>query len=63
MAERIGDLMNWFKKNVTDILTVIGITLISIGAFKFNTIIGFIATGLMIVMVAFLMSRVGDEIE
>ena|GEM_PF-6853244 len=32
----------------------------AIGFFMFNIIIGFIATGLILVGVAFLMSKVGD---
>lgn len=51
--------MKFIKNNFIDILVFIGILFISIGFFKLNTISGFIATGLMLVGVAFLMSRRG----
>lgn len=52
--------MNFLKNNLIDIIAFIGIILISVGFFILNTIAGFIATGLMLVGVAFLMSRGGD---
>ena len=52
--------MNFIKDNLIDIIAFTGITLISIGFFILNIITGFIATGLMLVGVAFLMSRGGD---
>lgn len=45
---------------IVDIIAFLGIGLISIGFFILNSIAGFIATGLMLVGVAFLMSRGGD---
>lgn len=52
--------MNFIKNNFIDILVSIGIILISVGFFILNIVAGFIATGLMLVGVAFLMSRGGD---
>jgi len=49
--------MEFIQKYITDIIALAGITLISIGFFKLNIIAGFIATGLLLVGVAFLMSR------
>ncbi len=49
--------MKFIKNNIIDIIAFVGITLISIGFFILNLITGFIATGLLLVGVAFLMSR------
>lgn len=53
--------MNFIQEYLVDIIASIGIVLVSIGFYKLNTIAGFIATGLMLIGVAFLMSRGGDE--
>lgn len=53
--------MNFIKNNLIDIIAFTGIIFVSIGFYKLNTIAGFIATGLMLIGVAFLMSRGGDE--
>lgn len=53
--------MVFIKDNFIDILIFIGVIFMSIGFFKLNLAIGFIATGLIIIIVAFLMSRGGDE--
>lgn len=45
---------------MVDIIAFIGISFISIGFFKLNIISGFIATGSLMVGVAFLISREGD---
>lgn len=52
--------MNFIKNNIIDIIAFTGIIFISIGFFILNLIAGFIATGLLLVGVAFLMSRGGD---
>ena len=49
--------MNFLKNNIIDIIAFTGILFISTGFFILNIITGFIATGLMLVGVAFLMSR------
>lgn len=54
--------MDFIKNNLVDIVAFTGIIFISIGFFLLNTIAGFIATGLMLVGGAFLMSRGGDRI-
>ena len=54
--------MEFIQKYITDIIALIGITFISIGFFKLNIVAGFIATGLLLVGVAFLMSRGGDGV-
>lgn len=53
--------MGFVKNNFIDILASIGIIFISVGFFIFNIIAGFIATGLMLVGVAFLMSGGGEN--
>ena len=55
--------MNFIKNNFIDILTFIGIALISIGFFILNIIAGFLATGLLLIGVAFLLSRGGENID
>lgn len=55
MAERVGEHMK-----LEDIIAFLGILFISAGCFIFNVTVGFIATGLLLVGVAFLMSRGGD---
>lgn len=52
--------MNFIKENIIDIIAFTGIILISIGFFILNIITGFIATGLMLIGVAFLMFKGGD---
>lgn len=52
--------MEWIKKNLIDLIAVIGITSVSTGCFLIDARVGFIATGLMLVGVAFLLSRGGD---
>lgn len=52
--------MEWIKNNLIDLIALIGITSISTGCFLIDTRIGFIATGLILVVVAFLLSREGD---
>ena len=57
MVKGIGDKM---QEYLSDILATIGIISFSIGAFIINTAIGFIATGILLILVAFLISRGGD---
>lgn len=61
MVEGVGEHMVFIKDNFIDILIFVGVIFMSIGFFKLNLAIGFIATGLIIILVAFLMSRGGDE--
>lgn len=60
MARRLDAYMKFIKNNFIDIIAFIGVLFISIGFFILNIIAGFIATGLMLVGVAFLMSEGGD---
>ena len=55
-----GDVREWIKKNLIDLIAVIGITSVSTGCFLIDARVGFIATGLILVGVAFLLSRDGD---
>lgn len=55
--------MEFIKDNLIDIIAFIGIVLISIGFFILNITAGFIATGLMLVGVAFLMSGGGGKMN
>lgn len=48
------------KEILIDVIAFLGIGLISVGFFKLNSIAGFIATGSMLVGVAFLISKGGD---
>ena len=53
--------MNWIKNNLIDLIASVGIASISAGCFLVDLRVGFIATGLILVGVAFLLSRGGEE--
>lgn len=61
MKKKLNKLIDFIFLNKVDLLFLLGIILISIGSFKFNKILGFIVSGLMLIILSILLHFGGDE--
>lgn len=57
----MGDVMNRLRKNLIEIILLVGIANVSIGFFIYSTIAGFISTGIMLISLAMLLLFKGGD--
>ena len=60
IVNNLNILFRDIENHIVDILFLIGFTFASIGFFIWNTIIGFIATGIGLMALSYLIFRGGD---
>lgn len=55
MKNKISVLFTSLRDNLSEVVFLIGLTLLSCGAFMIGPIIGFISTGVLLVILSFLL--------